>query len=465
MSLPSDMVVLLDVSKPASFTSNGVTAGDRGLVDTRGILTQSTLANQPTYCRYNMGAGPGLIFGGNGAPKFAQPTWLNMSSFTFQIPFSLTIAMRGDGVATATELSSNVSSARGVLVGTDTSAIKINGPSGIATFTAAAGWNSSNVAQVITLTCNGTKASTVLLANGVAVTLTPSGADPGTGTATITGTVGQDHAGATPLTGAISFLGFIPGRIQTGAETTAIQAYCAATNCFPPAGSVTRNPIGCGDSLIVGFQTVASGAAAFGFYQRALSILGPRFGVTPNNNGVGGALLTTGSSPANVQLQWTGTGAGQIVSGKTNVVAIDGGLNDISSANPLSISAANTIGFTTGASMATVVQAVASSLSATSGGPHYILLSTIALGQTNGFQQIARKLANDIIRDNYRSWGNANAIPVLVDIGADAAISGHSSVNTQLVPYYYAGEPIHLAKPGQERWAALFARAALVAGL
>ncbi len=463
MALPVDMNVLIDASKPASFTIFGEMAGDRGLVDTVGILTQSTPANQPTYCKLNVGAGPGVIFGGNGAPKFAQPTFLNATGFAFQIPFSLTVAMRGDGVATACELSSNISSARGVLVGTDTAAIKINGPSGLATFTAAAGWNSSNVAQVMTLTCDGTKAGTALLANGVAITLTPSGTDPGTGSATVTGFVGQDHAGVTPLTGGISFLGFIPGRVQTGGETTAIQAYCAAANYFAPAGAATRNTIGLGDSLIVGFQTVAAGAAAFGFYQRALAILGARFG-TPNNNGVGGVSLTT--VPFGVQWQWsTGGGSGQQVSGKPNVVVIQGGINDVSGAAPTTITAANTIGFATIANMKATVQLVAASLLGLSGGPHFMPVNTISLGNTSGAQQEARKLVNDGIRASYATWGKANAIPILVDIGADAAISGHQAINVQPYPYYYVGEATHPAKPGQERWSGLLARAILAAGL
>lgn len=464
MALPVDMNVLLDASKPTSFTRNGATAGDRGLVDTCGILTQSTAASQPTFDRFNCGAGPCIITGGNGAPKFSQPTFLNATGFAFQIPFSLTIAMRGDGVATAVELSANVSSARGVLVGTDTAAITINGPGGAATFTAPAGWNSSNVAQVVTLTCGGTKATTNLYVNGVAVTLTPAGSDPGTGSATISGFVGQDHAGASPLTGAVAFLGFIPGRVQSVSETTAINAYISASNYFAATtGSVTRNTIACGNSLVVGFQTVASGAPAYGFYQRALAILGARFG-SPNNNGFGGVLLTTGLF--NVNSQWSTSGVGQIVSGLPNIVVIEGGVNDIATSNPLTVSASNTTGFATAVSMKTVVNAVAASpLASTAGGPHYIVANTISLGSANLFQQAARKLVNDTIRYNVAEWGNANAIPELVDIGADAAISGHQAVNVQPYPYYYTGELTHPAKPGQERWGAILARAILGLGL
>lgn len=460
MSLPIDMNVLLDASLPATFKRNGVTAGDRGLVSAAGILAQATTANQPTYDRYNCGAGPCLIFGGNGAPKFSQPTFLNATGFAFQIPFSLTIAMRGDVVATAVELSSNVSSSRGVLVGTDTAAISINGPSGLATFTAAAGWNSSNNAQVVTLTCDGTKAGTVLTSNGVAVTLTPSGSDPGTGSATISGFVGQDHAGAAPLTGAIAFLGFIPGRVQTGAETTAIQAYIAASNYFSPGGSATRNNIGIGDSLIRGFVTVGAGdSPAYGFYQRAMAILGSRMG-TPNNDGVSGANL------AGITTQWTGTGLGQVSAGKPNVVVFEGGINDISGL-ATTIATANSSGFSVSAAYKTLAQTISSGMSGTSGGPHFLAMFTVSGGpaSANGWQIMARRLCNDVQRAGYSSWGNANVVPILADIGADAAISGHQATNVQPYPYWFVGEPTHPAKPGQERWGALLARALLKAGL
>jgi hypothetical protein len=464
--LPSDMTVYIDGAQPSLYTLGGVRAGDLSLIDTVGVLgiTQSTPANQPTFDRYNVGAGKAVIFGGYGAPKFSTPTFFNVGSNQFQIPFSRTVAMRGDGVATAIEWSANVTAGQGMLLGTDTAAITIHGSSGSASFTAPAGWNSSNVSQVNTLTCDGTIAGTILEVNGVAVTLTPVGGsvDPGVGSATITGFIGQDHAGATPLTGGIAFDGCIWGRVQSAVETANIQAYLAQTNYFAPGGATSRNTICIGDSFSVGFFTQDTDATDFGFYQRALQILGSRFG-SPNNFGEGGAVLT-GGFPS-IQFQWvSGGGSAALVSGMPNIVFMDGGINDITADNPLTPDAAATSGINTAAKIQTVVGDVASSMLGLAGGPHYIFVPTIILSSASSFQQKARRVCNDIVRANYLNWGNSNAIPVLIDVGADG---GLSAPGTELLvtPYYNVGNPEHPVKTGQDRWAAIEGRAVLSLGL
>jgi lysophospholipase L1-like esterase len=462
-TLPADMTVFVDGSRPSTFSLFAARAGDLSLVDTTTTLTQAvtgtTAGSQATYDRYNCGAGTGLIFGGSGAPKFTEPKVMNMASFAMAIPFSLVILARSDGAATLAEVSANIGASNGALISSSTGpTIAIRGPGGLQTAdaTAGAGWDTDNTARALILTYDGTAGGGVLTANGIAVPLTFGGVASGVGAIPTVGFVGADHATANPLTGDIAFFGIVPGRIISAGEAASILAYLNQFWYLAPLGAVTRNTIGIGDSLIVGFQTVAVGAAAYGFYQRALNILGPRFGA-PNNNGVGGALLVP-----DILLQWTGTGVGQLVAGRPNVVVVEGGTNDISVVNPLSNAAATTIGQTTGTRMQTVVTQVASDMSALAGGPHYIEVQTITLSATNGFQIRARNLANNYIRANYRSWGNSNVRVRLVDIGADVALSANPS---NPYPYYFIGEPTHPAKPGQERWAGLLARDILAAGL
>jgi len=388
-----------------------------------------------------------------------------MPSFPMAIPFSLVCLARSDGAATLAEVSVNVATSNGVLISSTTSpTIEIHGPSGIQTANAnaGAGWDTDNIARALILTYDGTNGGGVLTANGIAVPLTFAGVASGTGAIPTIGFIGADHAVAAPLTGAMGFFGIVPGRIISAGEAASILAYLAQFWYLPPASSVTRNTIGVGDSEICGAFTVNTGESKqYGFYNRALDILGPRMGVA-HNFGVSGVGLVSGTF--NVLAQWTVNGPGALVPGMPNVVIVEGGLNDISALAPTTTTAATAAGFTTGGNMHTVVAQIASDMSSLAGGPHYIEVQSVITPASSGFEQMARRKANDFIRANYRSWGNSNVKVRLVDIALDAAIS-MPGTGIIVGPYYDTSNTEHPCKPGQDRWAALLARDILAAGL
>jgi lysophospholipase L1-like esterase len=461
--LPADMTVFIDGSRASSFSLSGFLAADTSLVDTSTTLIQVMPQLQPTYDRYICGGGPGLLFGGSGAPGFVQPSYLGMPAFAMAIPFSLVVLARSDGPATLAEVSPNIAINDGVLISSTTGpTVQIRGPVETQTADAVAGpaWDTDNTARALILTYDGTAGGVVLTADGVPVPLAFGGTASGTGLFSATGTVGATHTGASALTGSEAFLGIVPGRVIGAAEAASILAYLDQFWALPPPSPPTRNTIAIGDSLVIGFLTQPTGNAAYGFYQRAIDILGPRFG-PPHNFGVGGADLTAGVF--SVLNQWTESGAAALVAGMPNIVVVEGGINDVAVAAPTTASAATAAGFATVASMKTVVTQVASDMATLAGGPHTIEVQTITLPATDGPQQMARRVANSVIAANYASWGNANVRVRLVDVAADPALSQGSQTN--LAPYYDLDDSTHPAKPGQERWGALLARDILAAGL
>lgn len=482
--LPSDMTVIFDASNAASLAVNSSPVTDGWRVDAAGaLLTQATAGSRPTYDRFALAKGPGILFGGAGAPRYSEPTFLNKASSTFQTPFSITCFVRGDGTGTVFEHSADVTAGQGVLLGTDTSALSIHGPSGLARFTAPAGWNSSNVGQIVTIECDGTIAgTTVRVNNGTPVVLTPVGGsvDPGVGTTTVIGFIGQDHAAATPLTGAVGWLGTIWGRVQTAAERANIQTYLTQNGLvklrsswyLPPAGqSVSVNLQTFGDSISVahGAQDATNDTLCipFAYGNRAASVLGSRCaGGTAKNFGLSSARLTNFVVVNPVLTQWTGNGVPGIVPGITNVNNVEGGVNDTLDLNPTTVETAQSSAVTIYSRWVTVINQMVSDLNGVAGGPHYIIVNTITPGFGDEFYILARILCNLQLQRDAAALGTTNVKIVMNPIGSDALLG--SQVNVNFVPspaYEFGGDPVHPAKPGHEHWGGHLAAVLLSLGL
>jgi hypothetical protein len=476
-AIPVDMTEILNASNVASFSTYGFPVTDGQEIDlTTSGLAQTTPANRPNYMRRNVAGGSGVVFGGAGEPLYNTPTSFTAPSQKFQTPFSMTCIMRGDSVATAFELSPNVTSSQGVLLGTDTAAFSIHGPGGLATFTAAAGWNSSNVGQIITLTCDGTKAGTILLVNNVPVSITASGADPGVGTTTVTGFVGTDHAGASPLTGAIAYLGFIWGRVQTAQETDNIQTALTVNGSknipgwyIPPSGlSQTIKMPSVGDSISVGFDTTSTsvGNIPYAYPTRTATIIGSRIGspasVSAINFGVGGISLGA------IQAIWVSSGGPACDPTLINIACLQGGINDIAAINPGTVPQAQTAAATVYPRAVSLVQAAIATLNGFS-QKQYAIFHTIPLGKSpsqTAFSAMAAQFFNQLCVKGLPLLSTSNVEVVVEDIGTDDVVSQRVNVNWSPITYGgNAGNAVHPGKPGHDVWSARFAKLILSLGL
>lgn len=476
-AIPVDMTEILNTSNVTSFSTYGFPVTDGQEIDlTTSGLTQATPASRPNYLRRNVAGGPAVLFGGAGEPLYATPTSFTAPSQKFQTPFSMTCLMRGDGVATAFELSPNVTSSQGVLLGTDTAAFSIHGPGGLATFTAPAGWNSNNVGQIVTLTCDGTKAGTVLLVNGTAVAITPSGTDPGIGTTTVTGFIGTDHAGASPLTGAIAYLGFIWGRVQTAQETANIQAALTIQGSknvpswyIPASGlSQTIKMPSVGDSISVGFDTTTAEAPniTYAYPTRMATIIGSRIGspasVSAINFGVGGIGL------AAIEAIWVSSGGPACDSTLINIACLQGGINDIADINPGNVPQAQSAAATVYPLAVSLVQAAISTLNGFA-QKQYAVFHTIPLGKAPSqaaFSAMAAQFFNELCVQGLPLLSTSNVKVVVNDVGTDDLISQRVNVDWSPITYGgVAGNAVHPAKSGHDVWATRYAKLILSLGL
>jgi hypothetical protein len=484
--IPSDMIVPLDASNVSTLSVYNAPTFDGWRIDatTYGLI-QATPANRPTYDRFTLCGGPAILFGGSGAPLYNEPTWLT-GTVSFQIPFSITCFMAGDGVSVPFEVG-NVGTGVGVKLGTDVAALTVRGTGGTATFTAAGGWNSSNKGQLLTITCDGTKAGTTIqTSDGVAVALASAGVDPGvTAPGSQPIVVGADHATANPLTGEIGFFGVIWGRVQSGAETTEIQktltsrgliALASSWYLPPPSEAKRVNMIAGGDSIGFGHLTNTlvddPTDPPYAYPNMAASVLGSRYGTSgvANNFALSSALLTLFVTVNPVITQWTGLGVPAIVSGMTNVAVLEGGVNDTLAINPTTFAAMQSCANTLYTRWVTLVTQVVSDLNGVPGGPHYIVVNTITPGYAASgagvLYQAARWQANIQLKQKIASLGTANVRIVLMPIGLDPLLSSYQ--NPAFVPnpaFKAAGDPVHPSKAGHRHWGGKLGKLLLSLGL
>jgi hypothetical protein len=495
--LPADLKVLLDASSPSSLTLAGGPAQDGWFVDASqgGALTQNAAPTGwywtplPTYDLYNLAGGPAMVLGGPGVPALSSPAWMNITLFAFQIPFTLVLFERAAVACTMVELSTNIGAAQGVLLSSTTGpSIQIRGPGGnmTADVVAGAGWNTDNVARLLILKCDGTKAGTSLTSNGVPVPITTAGVDPGVGIINTPGFLGADHAAANQMTGAIGFFGVVPGRLTTAGEDASLLAYIErnaqnGTWYIPPAAQPkTRNLISMGDGNWSG--SLPSTIAPI----RAGAVLGSRTGVVSNFAIDAAGLINVIVGVPSDLTQWTNPGGGrdQIVAGMPNIVMIGGGEKDsvvLNAANPNyglgTLPGSLTIGGKAGYWDQLIAQIV-SDLQPIAGGPHLLPVCPTTVARIGPWERPMLALANDRMRTRVQGFSTSNVKVRLVDVGASALKPGdrvlgdwnfYNSLGFGEIalrpPYWLQTSNLTPSPCAQERWGGLLARAMIQAGL
>jgi hypothetical protein len=473
MSLPSDLVIMLDGSKASAFRLNTSGSRDGGFCDTVSLaatLAQGTAANQPTYDHYACATGPGLILGGSGAPLYTQPTWM-VSGGTVTLGANWTLSYFGCAdVAGCFYEWGNVATGQGVQL--KDGSLKIVGTSSTmtATFTSLA----NNTDSYFELQSDGTIAGTTLTRNGVAVTLSTSGSNPGAITSSLALTLGSDHGQTAPLTGTCGFYGYDLRKLSSG-ETANVLAYLSANPWYlPPASQpVSATLVELGDSIAGAFLT-GSGSLltpAYAFTNIAALMLGSRIaGGTANNFAVGGVRLTVGASSA--KAQWdTGGGltAATAAAGKPVIATCFCGINDVSALAPV-LSTMTSTATTIAGFASTVVSDIVSGLGGISHGsglPHLVVPCCI----TTGVQEAQAGCVREINRQErltLPALGTSSAQVVVFDVGLGSDIVVGQTIGIengyQTAPAFNVANVEHPSKAGHRHMGGKFARFLLSLG-
>lgn len=474
MSLPSDLVIMLDASKPSGFRFNASGARDGGFVDTlnfAGTLAQSTTADRPSYGHFWCATGPGLVFGGSGAPLYSQPTWMVSTGSVVLGAAWTQIYFGAADVAGCFFEWGNIGSGQGVQL--KDASLKIVGASGTmtATFTTIA----DNTDSYLELRYAGTLASVALLRNGSAVALSKSGSDPGSLTSSLTLTIGSDHGQSAPLTGTCGFFAYDLRTFGSG-DTANVLTYLSEYPWYLPAAglSTSRTFVTIGDSIAGGlFTSGGSLDPAHAFASIAALMLGSRFaGGSSNNFAVSGALLTTGNPPLNVKGQWDsggGSAAATAAAGTSVIAVTQGGINDVSGSSP-ALTGAFAEGQTIGGKMASIVGDAVTFLGGVSHGsnpPHLVIPCCINTGVQEAQAACARS-SNYFYRTLLPSYATSSALVSVFDygIGSDVQMGQTIGIENgyQTAPAYNVANAEHPAKPGHRHIGGRLARLILSLG-
>lgn len=449
MPMPAGAVSPVDASLQSQFTLSSVEVTDGGQFDT--ITGGWSGNNAVVWDSISCGNGPCIFHGGRGAPIYSTPTWLSNPSLAIGIPFTIVAVVRGDQYGTICELSADVGSGRGVEFrdGGGWTA-RINGPTALSYNDHGDGqfWGCRNEIHCYILTCDGT--TTQLYVDGALVTnLSRDGVAPGTGSFSVASTIGAAHGGIRPLTGAIGLL-YPYTHAFSASERTQTLAYVNGIWRLTPRANqgIKYNVLVVGDSIGAGTHTQSETYqnlnAPFAFTQIACTQLGARFG-TATNYAVSGAQL--GQTPPNIKTYWDNNGKPSTASGKTNIVVVQGGINDLGGGATVN---------QTNANLQAVVQDVSAYLSSiASGAPQYVVVVTIT-GATNSVNAAS---VNSNTRANYTSWGASGVTMLLADVGNDPVIA--QNVNGT----YYNADTLHPVKPGHQRMGTILANTLIAAGL
>jgi lysophospholipase L1-like esterase len=131
VGMPTGAVLALDASILASITRGvyGTVGTNEGQITTSwasqatGAATQATEANTPLYDEYALAGKPCIVYGGN-ADDFtpsSSTTGYVLPSLAYGVPFTVIMSGRVQTPGTIAELSTNVASASGVLLGASSS--------------------------------------------------------------------------------------------------------------------------------------------------------------------------------------------------------------------------------------------------------------------------------------------------------------------------------------------------------
>lgn len=441
---------------------------------------QGTAANKPYYDLYAMPGGHCVAFGGRGAPFAAAPTWLTTGAAVvldsqngsligwLRVSADGVICQMGTGSGDGFTLRTTSANPFSYTVGGTTCSFAIDTPE--------TSWLADDKCHwfVLEWCQNNSSGSGMfeLIVDGVAVPIKQTLATQSGGSLFTTLTLGATNAGTGGAVFVLGYLGLFNYRLTAG-EISAWVEYLK-TKWPQPMSTIYQGPpskstepprivsVAIGDSIQSGTYEDRTQVAP----NVAVTNLGSRFLPLSERNNfavLGTRLVVNGSPPdfLDVNDQFISRAQSALAAGATNIVFVEGGINDIQALAPVSsgdviTDTAIMLGWHTTLLNTTIIPYLNS---IANGANQYVVLETITFshantGPPNGMEGLRAAVNAYLVG----TWGNlvVGLTKVLVaDVGGDIVLGTNfgGAGATPTKPYF--GDDTHLSRFGQARKAGL----------